>query len=433
VTGFNNSDVPISGTAGGTKTVLVTGGPMTYNVAVSGMTNGIITASVAENAAQDAAGNGNAASTSTDNSVTYDSAVPTVTGVTSNTANGTYGVGTVIDVRVTFSETVNVTGTPQLLLETGTTDRNATYASGSGSTTLVFNYAVQAGDASNDLDYVATSSLTLNGGTIKDVAGNNAALTLPSPGAAGSLSANKNLVIVTLTNISVSPASASVSVNGTQQFTATARDQFGNALVPQPGFTWTVSGGGTINSSGFFTAGSTAGGPYTVTAASGGVNGTASVTVTAASTFTIGETNILSDNDNGNGNLLLAQQAALGQSATILSMSFYVATASGNLRLGIYDATGPNGGPGQLKAQTAAFTPISGWNTQNVVSQVSLPAGTYWLAYLPSSNSLGFKVVLTGSTKYYSYSYQALPATFSTSTVSATCHWSFYATLQTAP
>jgi hypothetical protein len=433
VTGFGSGGVSLSGTASGTKSVIVTGSGTTYNVAVSGMTNGTVIATVSANSAQDTAGNWNTASTSTDNIVTYDSAVPTVTGVTSNTANGTYGAGTFIDVRVSFSETVNVTGTPQLLLETGTADGNATYASGSGSTTLVFNYTVQTGDASNDLDYVATSSLTLNGGTIKDPTGNNATLTLPSPGSAGSLSANKNIIIATLNTISVSPASASVVTNSTRQFTATGKDQFGNNLVPQPSFTWTVSGGGTINSSGLFTAGSTAGGPYTVTASSGSVSGTASVTVTAASTITIGESNILSIDGNGVANLLVAQQATLGQSATILSMSVYITTAGGNLRLGIYDATGPNGGPGQLKAQTAAFTPTSGWNTQNVVSQVSLPAGNYWLALLPSSNSLGFRVALTGSAKYYSYSYQALPATFSTSPMSETGHCSLYATLQTAP
>ena len=85
----------------------------------------------------------------------------------------------------------------------------------------------------------------------------------------------------TLTSIVVSPASASVNTSATQQFTATARDQFATALGTQPSFTWTVSGGGTISSAGLFTAGSTAGGPFTVTAASGGVNGTASVTVTA--------------------------------------------------------------------------------------------------------------------------------------------------------
>ncbi|NBV75667.1 MAG: hypothetical protein EBR59_06850, partial [Methylococcaceae bacterium] len=51
------------------------------------------------------------------------------------------------------------------------------------------------GDTSSDLDYKATSSLTLNGGTIKDAAGNNATLTLASPGAANSLANAKALVV----------------------------------------------------------------------------------------------------------------------------------------------------------------------------------------------------------------------------------------------
>ena len=84
----------------------------------------------------------------------------------------------------------------------------------------------------------------------------------------------------TLTSIVVSPSSASINTSATQQFTATARDQFATSLATQPSFTWTVSGGGSVGTSGLFTAGTTAGGPYTVTAQSGSVNGTASVTVT---------------------------------------------------------------------------------------------------------------------------------------------------------
>ena len=110
-----------------------------------------------------------------------------MTNVTSTIANGTYDAGTVIPVTVTFSEPVNVTGTPQLPLETGATDRKVNYTSGSGTSTLTFNYTVQAGDTSADLNYVATTSLTLNGGTIKDAATNNATLTLPGLAAAGSL------------------------------------------------------------------------------------------------------------------------------------------------------------------------------------------------------------------------------------------------------
>ncbi len=85
-----------------------------------------------------------------------------------------------------------------------------------------------------------------------------------------------------LTSIAVSPASASVQTGRTQAFSASAKDQYGQPMSPQPAFAWTVSGGGTIDAAGVFTAGSTAGGPFTVTASSGGVDGTASVTVTPA-------------------------------------------------------------------------------------------------------------------------------------------------------
>src|SRR5207244_3033948 len=69
-------------------------------------------------------------------------------------------------------------------------------------------YTVAAGNVSADLDYVDTSSLTLNGGTIKDTVGtnpNNAVLTLPTSGAANSLGFNKDIAIdgiaPTVTNV----------------------------------------------------------------------------------------------------------------------------------------------------------------------------------------------------------------------------------------
>lgn len=120
---------------------------------------------------------------------------PTVTNVTSSTANGTYFAGDTIAVQVTFSETVTVGGTPQLTLETGSIDAVVNYASGSGTDTLVFNYTPGSEEYSADLDYKATSSLALNGGLIKDGWNNAAVLTLPAPGATGSLGANKALVV----------------------------------------------------------------------------------------------------------------------------------------------------------------------------------------------------------------------------------------------
>ena len=72
VSNFATGDVTITGTAGGTKTATVTGSGTTYNVAVTGMTTaGTVIATIAAGVATDAAGNGNTASTSTDNTVTW--------------------------------------------------------------------------------------------------------------------------------------------------------------------------------------------------------------------------------------------------------------------------------------------------------------------------------------------------------------------------
>src|SRR3989304_3170020 len=112
-------------------------------------------------------------------------AAPVVTNVTATNADGTYRPGTVISATVTFDQAVAVVGTPQLLLNFTPTDRQANYASGTGTATLTFTYTAVAGDAALDLDYVATTSLTLNGGTIQNAGLENATLTLPAPGAAG--------------------------------------------------------------------------------------------------------------------------------------------------------------------------------------------------------------------------------------------------------
>ena len=151
----------------------------------------------------------------------------------------------------------------------------------------------------------------------------------------------------------------------------------------------------------------------------------------AQSVIVIGENAVLSAGDSENGNLLAAQSATLTQAATVESLSFYVTAASGSLILGIYDATGPNGGPGALKASTKSFTPGTGWNTATVVTPVSLTAGNYWLAYLPSSNALSFvKTNASGNCAYYGYNFGSLPSKFSTSPTSCTpTTWSFYATL----
>ncbi len=88
-----------------------------------------------------------------------------------------------IPITVNLSETVNVTGTPRIPVDVGGTPRYATYTSGTGTNALTFTLSPQAGDV--DLDGVTVSSpIDLNGGTIKDAKGNNAALTFTSPNTA---------------------------------------------------------------------------------------------------------------------------------------------------------------------------------------------------------------------------------------------------------
>ncbi len=79
VADFVTGDVTLGGTAGAT-TAVVSGGPTTYNVAVSGMTvDGSVIATIDAGRAHAAAGNANLASSSTDNTVTYNVPLPAVT------------------------------------------------------------------------------------------------------------------------------------------------------------------------------------------------------------------------------------------------------------------------------------------------------------------------------------------------------------------
>ncbi|GAA1617277.1 MULTISPECIES: hypothetical protein [Kribbella] len=88
VSDFTSADVTVS-PAGATATV--TGSGTTYNIAVSGLAGtGTVAVSIAANVAHDAAGAGNTASTSTDNSVLYDVTAPTAAAPAANAAV-TYG------------------------------------------------------------------------------------------------------------------------------------------------------------------------------------------------------------------------------------------------------------------------------------------------------------------------------------------------------
>ena len=100
---------------------------------------------------------------------------------------------------------------------------------------------------------------------------------------AGGLSGTTAVTVVpqVMSSLTLTPPITSSPTNNSVKLKATALDQFGNVMVPQPTFAWSVSGGGVIDYNGIFSAGNIAGGPFTVTAAAQGFTANAAVSVFA--------------------------------------------------------------------------------------------------------------------------------------------------------
>ena len=190
VSGSGTSSLSLAGTATDINTFLDTLSNIKYTTAANSSGNGVATLTILATDGTDPLVSNQTVSVNA-------TSIPDVTGVTSSTANGSYKEGDQVSIQVKFDESVTVIGKPTLTLETGITDRALTYVDGSGTNTLNFTYTVQAGDTSGDLDYTATTALSLNGATIQNLGLYDADLTLASPGATGSLAANKALVIDT--------------------------------------------------------------------------------------------------------------------------------------------------------------------------------------------------------------------------------------------
>ena len=113
-------------------------------------------------------------------------AAPTVTGIrfSNSPPDGQHNFYTVddeIEVEVTFSETVTVSGRPRLTLifEDDSSVRDEVYAiydDGSGTATLTFTYRVDEGEKDHDGVEIKADSLELRGGEIRNAAGEEANL-----------------------------------------------------------------------------------------------------------------------------------------------------------------------------------------------------------------------------------------------------------------
>lgn len=210
-----NGVLTLSGTVGLTFTIgdgvsngamTMTGNIASINQALDGLSftptagyNGPASIEIITNDQGFSGGGGAQADTSTI-AITVKPINPKVISVGTSTPDGSYKAGEDIVITVTFDQVVMVamTGTqPAILLETGTTDRYATYVGGSNSSQLIFNYTIQTGDQSADLDYQSSNALILNGSTIKNSDGDDAVLTLPTVGGANSLAGQHDIVVDT--------------------------------------------------------------------------------------------------------------------------------------------------------------------------------------------------------------------------------------------
>ncbi|HVI45061.1 MAG TPA: Ig-like domain-containing protein [Chitinophaga sp.] len=207
VTGFVLGDItPTNATAAN----LQTADNITFTVDITPSADGAVTLQIPAAAAVNIAGNDNQASNTL--SITADITAPVTTSV-AVPANGYYKNGDVLNFTVSFSEAVTVTGTPAIPLTIGSSNVQATYASGSGANNLVFRYNIQPGDM--DLDGIAVgNALALNGGAIRDAAGNNTVTTLNNVSPTTSVFVNTATPNVTLTTSAASPLN--------QPFTVTA-------------------------------------------------------------------------------------------------------------------------------------------------------------------------------------------------------------------
>ena len=158
---------------------------------------------------------------------------------------------------------------------TGTQTILAVTAQGTG---LTYNWTVPPSAAVTLKDaFVSNPQVTFSAGGAGSYQFNVTVTDSQSLTASGSVTVN---VVQTLSSIFVDSPPGTVEINVPAKFTAVPVDQWDQPLSPAPTIIWTTDAGASIDASGNFTA-ATAGG-HSVTASAGGINGSASIIVSAA-------------------------------------------------------------------------------------------------------------------------------------------------------
>ncbi|MDG2519318.1 autotransporter domain-containing protein [Lysobacter soli] len=152
-------------------------------------------------------------------------------------ADGLYGPGQNLDFTVTWDQFLAITGTPQIAVTIGSTTVQATYLMNPTASTAVFRYTVLAGQM--DANGITVGALSLNGGSIANLYGTPAQLTLNSVGStAGVLVGTNNQAPVNTV-----PGARSVTENDTLNFGNTISIDDADADSAQVQVTLSVSNG----------------------------------------------------------------------------------------------------------------------------------------------------------------------------------------------
>jgi hypothetical protein len=283
---FANTVVATVGSLSGAATAIVTGGP----VATITLTPPTVTLATNTNQQYTAVGKdyaGNVVAISPNWSVAAGGGTIGGTGLfTSGMAPGTY-TGTVKASVGGVSATASVTVDASALATITVTPSPVTLALG-GTQTFIATGKDGAGNVISPLTFT-WSNVTAAAGSIVSGTGVFTAGTTAGTYAA-TVKATIGLISGTATvtvsagavaSITVTPTPDTLAIGATQQFTAVVKDASNNVLAITPN--WSVAaGGGTISTTGLFTAGTLAG-TYTntATASVGSVHGAATVTVSA--------------------------------------------------------------------------------------------------------------------------------------------------------
>lgn len=381
VASFDASKVRLSGTAGATTATLVSGsGSGPYDVKVTGMSSsGTVIADLYAGAGYTAGGIPSVASTSTDNTVTYDNVAPAVSSIVRDGSTPTNAAS--VTFTVTFSEAVNNVDTTDFALATtgSIAGANISNVTGSGATRTV-TVATGTGDGDIGLNLPAGSDIADDAtNTLSNIPFTGAVYTIDRTGP----------------NSAVSPVANPATVSPVD-FTV----NFGEAVT---GFDPTdVTIGGSANPTGF-----TIDGSYTVHVTGMNQSGTVTVSVNNA-----GVTDSLGNAGTGasSSSAQFNQQTTPNVQTPLAPTWAYYDDVANAVIPGYDYVYGPNGGPlpaGSARLQSGAgelkglFT--QDYNNTRLADITTLSYSTYVHGAATNEPTLQFNVdfdLTDGNTSY---------------------------------